>query len=307
MFFMNPSHTTLSPAALTERLASPHPPLLLDVRLPEDCECSRLPGAAGNCVFEVSFTGRLPELAPDKSRPLCVYGAGSGSLEGRMAVEKLIRLGYTDVCELSGGIDAWRAAGLPLEESGIPSPATPTVKDGVHFLDLEESRILWIGRNLLNRHEGRIALKSGQIRIENGRLTGGGFVIDMTAIECSDLAGDPLHDVLIRHLLDHDFFDAEIHPEAFYQITGSTPVAGAAPGSPNLILHGNLTLKGVTAPLDITACAGVTPEGKPAAQAVLAFDRTLWNVLYGSGKWFHRLGGHLVNDSIELQLRMVGK
>jgi hypothetical protein len=37
----------------------------------------------------------------------------------------------------------------------------------------------------------------------------------------------------------------------------------------------------------------------------LAIDRTLWNVLYGSGKYFRRLGGHLVNDQIEIQLRIV--
>ena len=53
------------------------------------------------------------------------------------------------------------------------------------------------------------------------------------------------------------------------------------------------------------AVVGVTPEGKLAAQASLAIDRTLWEVLYGSGKYFRNLGGHLVNDLIELQLRIV--
>ena len=49
----------------------------------------------------------------------------------------------------------------------------------------------------------------------------------------------------------------------------------------------------------------MTPEGKFAAQASFAIDRTLWEVLYGSGKYFRNLGGHLVNDLIELQLRIV--
>ena len=34
-------------------------------------------------------------------------------------------------------------------------------------------------------------------------------------------------------------------------------------------------------------------------------DRTDWGVLYGSGRFFRRLAGHLVNDSIELQLRLL--
>jgi len=55
------------------------------------------------------------------------------------------------------------------------------------------------------------------------------------------------------------------------------------------------------------AAAGWTPGCLPAAQATLAFDRTLWGVLYGSGKHFQRLAGHLVNDLIEIQLRVVGR
>ncbi len=302
---MEASHTRLSAAVLSDLLNGPHPPLLLDVRLEDDYRCTRLPGAVGNCVFEVAFTERLPGLAPDLSAPVCVYGSGPGSLESRMAAEKLVRLGYTSVQELLGGIDAWRAAGLPVEEGPAAVPE-PSVRDGLHPVDLRESRILWIGRNLLNRHEGHIALKSGDLVIRNGHLVGGGFVIDMTSIACLDLAGDPRHDVLIRHLLDHDFFDVALYPEARFIITDTEPVPSPFPGSPNLLVRGNLTLKDVTAPLDFTACAGITPEGKPAAQASFAFDRTLWNVLYGSGKWFRRLGGHLVNDLIELQVRIVG-
>ena len=42
-----------------------------------------------------------------------------------------------------------------------------------------------------------------------------------------------------------------------------------------------------------------------AAQAVFAFDRTVWGSIYGSGKFFQRLGMHLVNDLIEVQVRLL--
>lgn len=87
--------------------------------------------------------------------------------------------------------------------------------------------------------------------------------------------------------------------------TRATPLAAATPGSTNLTITGSLTLKGISHTLEFPACAGGTADGKLAAQATMAFDRTLWNVLYGSGKWFRHLGGHLVNDLIELQLRIV--
>lgn len=131
------------------------------------------------------------------------------------------------------------------------------------------------------------------------------FSIDMQPITCLDLAGNPLHDVLVRHLRDHDFFDTALYPEATFVITRATPLAAATPGSPNLTITASLTLKGISHTLEFPACAGVTADGKLAAQATMAFDRTLWNVLYGSGKWFRHLGGHLVNDLIELQLRIV--
>ncbi|MCW1925294.1 YceI family protein [Luteolibacter arcticus] len=293
----------LTPATLVELLKGIRPPMLIDVRLDEDYKCCRIPGAANNCVFEVAFTDRMPAVAPDLTAPVCLYGADETSIESHMAAEKLLRLGYTAVHELDGGIKAWREAGMPVEES--PAAPKPALYDGRYRIDLGESRIQWIGRNLLNHHRGRIALKSGELIIAHGRLTGGSFVIDMTNINCDDLAGDALHDVLIHHLCDHDFFDTELYPEARFEITHAEPVEDATPGAPNLHVSGTLTLKDVTAPLDFLASAGITPEGKPAAQATLAFDRTLWNVLYGSGKWFHHLGGHLVNDLIELQLRII--
>ena len=295
----------ITPATLAELLKGNRPPVLIDVRLNEDHQCCRIPGAVNNCVFEVAFTERMPDVAPDLSAPVCLHGAGNGSIESRMAAEKLLRLGYTAVHELEGGIAAWRDAGMPVEES----PAVPAAAlfDGRYRIDLAESRIQWTGRNLLNHHTGHIALKAGDLIIAGGKLAGGSVVIDMTKITCLDLAGDPLHEVLIRHLRDHDFFDTGLFPEARFDIKGAEPVEGSTPGAPNLHVSGMLTLKDVTAPLDFLASAGITADGKPAAQATIALDRTLWNVLYGSGKWFHHLGGHLVNDLIELQIRIVAE
>jgi polyisoprenoid-binding protein YceI len=111
--------------------------------------------------------------------------------------------------------------------------------------------------------------------------------------------------VLVAHLASDDFFDVELYPEARFVITGATPILTATPGAPNLTVHGQLTIKGVTQAIDILTVTGLAPEGQAAAQAVLAIDRTLWNVIYGSGKFFRHLGGHLVNDLIEVQLRIV--
>jgi hypothetical protein len=74
---------------------------------------------------------------------------------------------------------------------------------------------------------------------------------------------------------------------------------------PNIRLCTSLTLRGVTAPLVIDAACGVTADGKLAAQGAFALDRTHWKIIYGSGRFFHRIGKHLVNDLIEIDLKVV--
>jgi polyisoprenoid-binding protein YceI len=109
---------------------------------------------------------------------------------------------------------------------------------------------------------------------------------------------------LVAHLQSDDFFDVESYPEACFAFQ-KAEVSADPPGCQNLKLHGELTLRGETRPMTIGAAAGFTPEGQAALQATVAFDRTDWGVLYGSGKFFKRLAGHLVNDHVELQLRVV--
>ncbi|MEZ5302305.1 MAG: YceI family protein [Verrucomicrobiales bacterium] len=280
------------------------PVQLLDVRLSDDYEAAHLAGAANNCVFEVAFAERLSKTAPDPAALTVVYGAHGGSREAEMAAEKLRRAGFRDVRILEGGIEAASAAGLAVE-SGDPVPPEPPPLDGAHPIDLAESRFEWLGRNLLNKHWGSAKFSGGQLTFDQGTLAGGDFTIDLRTLDCADLDGSPLHDVLVAHLHSDDFFDVENHPEASFTIRGATPVAGAAPGSPNVSIRGDLTIRGQTHPVEFAAATGRTESGHAAAQAAFSIDRTRWGILYGSGKFFHRLAGHLVNDLIEIQVRIV--
>ena len=279
---------------------------LLDVRLAEDFESTHLTGAQNNCVFEVAFASRLPETAPDLAKKTIVYGANAQSHEADMAVEKLRRLGYRDVEILEGGIAAAEAAGLEVVR-GAALPPEPVIPDGAFNIDLAESRVEWLGRNLINKHWGTVALESGHLIFAGGVLTGGEFVIDLTRIECADLAGTDLHDVLIAHLHNDDFFDVENHPKSKFVITRVGPGPESAPGSPNLEITGDLTLRGHTHSITFPSSAGITDDGKPAAQAAFSIDRTRWGILYGSGKFFHHLAGHVVNDHLEFQLRIIAE
>jgi rhodanese-related sulfurtransferase len=54
------------------------------------------------------------DLARKKERPLIVYC--DGSERSAKAATALKRQGFTRVANLSGGLDAWRQAGLPVEK-----------------------------------------------------------------------------------------------------------------------------------------------------------------------------------------------
>ena len=53
-----------------------------------------------------------PTRLPRKDVPIVVYDNGEGLVP--QAMERLAALGYTDISELAGGLEAWRAAGLEL-------------------------------------------------------------------------------------------------------------------------------------------------------------------------------------------------
>ena len=285
-----------------EELSQASDTLVLDVRLADDYEAEHLEGAHNNAVFEVAFNGRMPEIAPDKNTEVVVYGWNDSSQEAAAAAEKLTRDGYTKVAVLEGGLEGAKAAGLTVT-TGTPVAEDPATLDGTLAVDTAESRVGWTGRNLLNRHWGEIAIESGSLNFAGGKLSGGSIVLDLKQITASDLAGSDLHDVLIAHLQNDDFFDVENHPKATLDILKAEEVDG--PGAPNLAVTANLTLRGVTEEISFTATTGVTPEGKAAAQATFSIDRTRWGVLYGSGKFFHRLAGHLVNDLIDFEVKIV--
>ena len=295
----------LAPADLAT-LQTTHPNLqLIDVRLEDDFHACHLDGAHSNCVFEVAFAERATERIPAKDTPLVVYGHDSNSHESRVAALKLEALGYSRIHDLRDGLVGSENAGIATVRAEADTVRLPTA-EGSLPVDLEASRLVWVGRNLLNKHWGTVSIHQGTLEFAHHQLVGGSFTLDLQRIECADLAGTDLHAVLIGHLQNDDFFDVANHPQAIVVIRRVLPIEGRREGSPDLRIEADLTLRGQTHAISFDAVTGWTDEGKPAAQATLTFDRTLWGSIYGSGKFFHRLAGHMVQDLIEIQVKIVG-
>jgi sulfur-carrier protein adenylyltransferase/sulfurtransferase len=87
--------------------------LLVDVRSPEERRMAHIPGSLHVPISELQT--RLPELAPDRKRPIITYCAvGARSFR---ALQTLDELGYEDAVSMAGGIGAWQELGFPVESS----------------------------------------------------------------------------------------------------------------------------------------------------------------------------------------------
>lgn len=168
-------------------------------------------------------------------------------------------------------------------------------------IETSKSVIDWKGSKPGEFHTGTIAFKEGSASVNNGKLEGGKFSIDMNSITVTDLkSGDGKED-LEGHLKgtgekaaeDH-FFNVTKYPTGSFEITKVTEENGK-----NLIT-GNLTLKeiskSVTFPATITSDeTSMTIKSEP-----FMIDRTQWNVNYASKSVFDDLKDKFIDDTIEL-------
>ncbi|MBI4278927.1 MAG: rhodanese-like domain-containing protein [Armatimonadetes bacterium] len=99
----------IDPKAL-ERLMETAKPFVLDVREPAEWQADRIAGAVHIPLRDLARNvGKLPE---NKSTPIVTYCAIG--YRGGISMTVLRMWGYTNVRTLKGGLNGWKAAGLPV-------------------------------------------------------------------------------------------------------------------------------------------------------------------------------------------------
>lgn len=175
-----------------------------------------------------------------------------------------------------------------------------TATDGVLYkVDTMNSRVEWKGYKVLKSdqttHFGVIKFESGDVTVKNGKLQSGKFVADLSSLENVDLKDDETMKVkLENHLKSADFFEVEKFPTATYEIT---KVTEAKSGDYNTILDGNLTIKGITKPVQFKANITVTNENVSIATEPTDINREDYGL-----KFEIPLENGLLNKEINLQV-----
>ena len=158
-----------------------------------------------------------------------------------------------------------------------------------------QSYLRWYGEELTGKtHFGNLSFKKAQINLQDGVITSGNFLVNMTSLTVEDLSGGGKAK-LTRHLKSDDFFSVEKHPEAILTITQKAKVENGVQS-----LVGELTIKGIHHPVEFTMTLG----DNNSANAQLTFDRSKYEVRFRSGSFFENLGDKLILDDIKLEAKL---
>jgi rhodanese-related sulfurtransferase/polyisoprenoid-binding protein YceI len=301
-------HNKIAASELKNLLAEKSEMVLIDLLSPEHFTNRHIPGAQNICLFYASFLDDLAVAAPDKQVPLVVYGASPNSQDAAKALEKLDRAGYENVAFLKGGLEAWRRAGFGLEgeapDQQDDKQTIVTIPDGQYTVDANASQVEWVGRNPNTRHIGTVDIAKGVIDAKDKIITGT-VEIDMNTIHNINLEGDELHPVLESHLKSDDFFFTKMFPKTVFAIKEAKCIEPGWLTAPNYHVNGELNLRGVSAELEFDATVALIDDGTLAMEAHFDMDRTRWDVIYGSTRFFEHLGMHKVFDLLSFQIRMI--
>ncbi len=107
-----PGVVTVSAQEAYDRLQADKQAKIVDVREPREWDSTGTPSKAVRISLG-NLARKALEKLPAKDKP--VYVICASGHRSRTGAKTLLKLGYTDVYSVSGGMQAWMRAGLPVK------------------------------------------------------------------------------------------------------------------------------------------------------------------------------------------------
>jgi polyisoprenoid-binding protein YceI len=177
---------------------------------------------------------------------------------------------------------------------GFTTSAITPIDEEKKVVKPEESAVTWKAYKVTGSHTGIVNLKEGSLMFDEGKLTGGEFVVDMTTLVSTDLEGE-YKGKLEGHLKSDDFFSIAKHPTSKLIFTSVE-----SSGKNSYEVTGDLTIKGITKPITFD----VSVYGSKAT-ATLKVDRTNYDIKFRSDNFFENLGDKTIYDEFDLVVDLV--
>jgi len=254
------------------------------------------------CVYEMSFFDKVKELNLDVNRKLVVYGDSVKDLDAKAAADKLLDLGYNNIFVLEGGINSSISVLEVIGENQEINVDQHLILEDQSYEIIEESKLQWSGQNANGKHIGEISLGQGNLEVKNKQVSGE-FIIDMNSIKTLDLTKEQGAAYLDAHLKSDDFFLSKLFPEAKFTFNDVTLEKIPYQTTTNCILEGELSIRGISKKQSIDVLIAKVDD-KLILNARVAIDRTKWDIIYGSTRFFKFLGMHKVFDTIFIEMRI---
>lgn len=151
-------------------------------------------------------------------------------------------------------------------------------------------------------HNGTVDVSQAALIVQNGQIIGGTVSVDMTTIVDLDLTDEKFNTTLVNHLKSDDFFSVETYPTTTFAISEVVELEGIE-GSTHRVT-GSMTIKGIENEISFPAVIAQTEAGLQVT-GTATLDRTLWDVRFGSDKFFDNLGDGLIEDDFTLTFDML--
>ncbi len=175
------------------------------------------------------------------------------------------------------------------------------IEAGSYVVSADASEVGWFGSKKLvpGDHSGIINVSEGMLTIdEDGLITDGFVVIDMTSIQLDE--GDTGGQGVLDHLASDDFFSIETYPTARLDV--STSERGDTSG---LMVDGSMTIKESTQPVSMVVVPTQNEDGSITFVGEFVFDRSLFDIRFGSESFFDDLGDAIIRDDITIDFNLV--
>lgn len=254
------------------------------------------------CVYEMSFFDKVKELNLDSNHKVVVYGDSVNDLDAKAAATKLLELGFDDIFVLEGGINSSINILEVIGEQQIHNEDQHLIIEDKFYEIVEESKLQWTGQNANGKHVGEISLRQGNLQVKNKQLSGE-FIIDMNSIKTLDLTQEQGASYLDAHLKSDDFFLSKLFPEAKFTFKNVSLEKIPYQTTTNCVFEGELSIRGISKKQNINALIAKVDD-KLILNARVEIDRTKWDIIYGSTRFFKFLGMHKVFDAIHIEMRL---
>jgi len=159
-------------------------------------------------------------------------------------------------------------------------------------VDLAKSSFTWTAtKKVGSGHTGIIKLKEAKLNESSGQLSSGSFVVNIKTVNVTDLSGE-WKAKFLGHIKSADFFNVEKFPTASFKISKVK----------NGQIFGTLTIKGKSKRINMS----YKKKGN-IYESEFEFDRTKFDMVYGSDNFFKGLGDKVINDTVKVKVKLVLK